>query len=95
LDKDPILRPDGTNCPRLSEIEEEKKNEPIYKEKIKEHENLLQYLTVYSGMNVTFDNAYIIADDYLCERTQNLSSPDWVLERLNELIDVSTWTFFK
>jgi len=92
-DKDPILRPDGTNCPRLSEIEEEKKNEPIYKEKIKEHENLLQYLTVYSGMNVTFDNAYIIADDYLCERTQNLSSPDWVLARLNELVDVSTWTF--
>jgi len=93
LDKDPILRPDGTNCPRLYEIEEEKKNEPIYKEKLKEHENLLQYLTMYSGMNITFENIDIIIDNYLCERMQNLSSPSWTLERLDEIIEISDWTF--
>jgi len=94
MKKDSILVTPGAFCPRLSEKYVQMKNmqyKELERKKMEKHEDLPNYLTTHSGMNVSFGNMFLFTDVYLCEKAENLTSPAWLLSRLDELIDISTW----
>lgn len=92
-DQDPVLVSDDTVCPRRDEIWEKKKSSAPYKEKEEQYKELFSYLTKHAGMDVTMENAYYLSDDYLCEKRQGFSSPQWLLDRWDDILAVTNWQF--
>ncbi|XP_057314124.1 prostatic acid phosphatase-like [Hydractinia symbiolongicarpus] len=92
-DNDPVLRPDSTVCPALKKIWEAKEYEPEYLKKKKEYENLMAYVSHHSGWNVTFDNAWMVMDDFKSEKVQGFPTPGWAVPIYDDLQYITDWLF--
>jgi len=88
-----LLRPAEVDCPRIGQILEKMLKEPEFIQKVKESQELLDYMTKHSGQNVTLTNIFDVTDDLLCERAEGLKSAPWAMARFPEILNVSYWAF--
>ncbi|XP_044172917.1 prostatic acid phosphatase-like [Acropora millepora] len=75
--EDYLLRPYDYNCPRLSEVLEMSKQEPEYVNTTKKYKDDLSYISLHAGGSYSLSNMYQVYDTLFCEKTHNLSLPDW------------------
>ncbi|RMX58966.1 hypothetical protein pdam_00014633 [Pocillopora damicornis] len=75
--EDYFLRPYDYNCPRLSELSKNSKQEEQYKNMAKQNKEVLAYISAHAQQNVTLDNVWGIYDTLFCEKSHNLTLPSW------------------
>eukprot|EP00111_Clytia_hemisphaerica_P016516 TCONS_00048968-protein len=95
-DEDPVLRPENTkNCPGYDDLMEEMQKDEAYQERINSDEtkDLLKYMSLHSGWNLTVDNMWIIYDAVKSEVAEELKQPQWIVDRLDEISSLSWYLF--
>lgn len=77
--EDYLLRPYDYNCPRLKEALKKSKEEPEYLKTVRKYKKALSYISSKAGRQYTLDNVYQVRDALFCEKSHNLTLPDWAL----------------
>ncbi|KAK2563658.1 Lysosomal acid phosphatase [Acropora cervicornis] len=75
--EDYLLRPYDYNCSRLFEVLEKSKQEPEYVNTAKKYKDDLSYISLHAGGSYSLSNMYQVHDTLFCEKSHNLSLPDW------------------
>lgn len=89
---DTLIRP-MDKCPRLNEIRKQRENSVAYKAEVDKNMELLQNVSFYAGMNLSFDNLWWITDCILSEQKEFNDVPAWSRKVWRPMMNLSDTIF--